>query len=381
LKSRARVAIIGAGIVGLMTALHLARRGVKDVVVLDRAPSLLLGASGRNGGGVRAQWTTTENVELAKRSIDQFNRLAKETGHNTWFRQGGYLFLARTEEQLANLQKAAAFQNRHGVRTRILTPEAARGIVPPLSTDGVVGAAFNPDDGTLFPWPVVHGVAEEVRKLGVEIVLSADVVGFDTSAGRVRAVVSSRGRIEADHVLLAAGARSPSIAALLGVDLPTQPQRHEILVTEALKPFIDPMVVDLSNGLYASQAMRGEIVGGISYPHVDGHSQGSSLAFASQFARALTRLLPQLSGVRALRQWAGSYDITPDARPILGLAGPFENFYVACGFTGHGFMIAPMTGQLMAELMTDGKTTLPIEGFRLSRFAEGDLAKESMVIG
>ncbi|MBI2078417.1 MAG: FAD-binding oxidoreductase [Euryarchaeota archaeon] len=381
MKARTRVAIIGAGIVGLMTALHLARRGVTDVVVLDRAPALLLGASGRNGGGIRAQWTTAENIELAKRSIEQFERLARDTGHNTWFRQGGYLFLARTEEQLSNLRKAAAFQNAHGVRTRLVDADGARRIVPPLSTEGILGGAFNPDDGTLFPWPVVHGVAEEVRRRGVEIVLNADVVGFDTAGGKVRAVVTSRGRVEADHVLLAAGARSPSVAALLGIDLPTRPQRHEILVTEALKPFFDPMLVDLSNGLYASQAMRGEVIGGVSHPHVDGHSQESSLAFASTFARALTRLLPQLTGVRALRQWAGSYDLTPDARPILGLAGAFDNFYVACGFTGHGFMIAPMTGQLLAELMTGGKPSLPIDGFRLSRFAEGDLAKESMVIG
>jgi len=171
------------------------------------------------------------------------------------------------------------------------------------------------------------------------------------------------------------------VAKHIGIDIPTKPQRHEILVTEALKPYIDPMLVDLSNGLYASQAMRGEIVGGISYPHVDGHSQESSLDFSTTFAKALLRLLPQLSGVNMLRQWAGSYDIAPDGRPILGRAGGFENFYVSCGYTGHGFMIAPMTGQLIAELITGRKTSLPIDSFRLSRFQEGPIAKEEMVIG
>lgn len=381
MKSRCHTAIIGAGIVGLMTAYHLARKGIRDVVLLDKAPALLLGASGRNGGGVRAQWTTAENIELARRSIAQFQRLARETGHNTWFRQGGYLFLARTEVQIANLKKAADFQRRHGVRTRILSPDDAKRLVPPLSINGILGAAYNPDDGTLFPWPVVHGVAEAVRARGIEIELNADVTGFETSGDRVRAVLTSRGRLEADHVLLAAGARSPEVARLLGLAVPTVPQRHEILVTEALKPFFDPMLVDLSNGLYASQAMRGEVVGGISFPHVEGHSQDSSLEFSTTFARALTRLLPALSGVRALRQWAGSYDLTPDARPILGRAGRFENFYVACGFTGHGFMIAPMTGQLLAELIAGERTTLPIESFRLSRFEEGVTGKEEMVIG
>lgn len=378
---RFEVAIIGAGIVGLMTAHHLVRLGVRRVVVLDRAPALLLGASGRNGGGVRAQWTTEENIELARRSIAQFRRLARETGHNTWFRQGGYLFLARTEAQIEGLRRAAAFQNQHGVRTRIVGPEEARAIVPPLSVDGVVGGAFNPDDGTLFPWPVVHGVAEEVRRAGAEIRVGTDVTGFDVEGTRVRGVRTRAGTVEADHVLLAAGAASPGIARHLGVDLPTRPQRHEILVTEALKPYIDPMLVDLSNGLYASQAMRGEIIGGISHPHVEGPSQESSLDFSTTFARALLRLLPSLSGVNMLRQWAGSYDLTPDARPILGRAGGYENFYVAVGFTGHGFMIAPMTGQLMAELITGRPTTMPVESFRLSRFEEGVGAKEELVIG
>jgi sarcosine oxidase, subunit beta len=380
-KSRYHTAIIGAGIVGLMAAYHLVKRGVHDVVVVDRAPALVLGASGRNGGGIRAQWTTKENVELARRSITQFKRLAQETGHNTWFRQGGYLFLARTERQLDGLKKAAAFQNAHGVRTRILAPHEAREVAPPLDIDGILGAAYNPDDGTLFPWPVVHGVADAVRRAGVEIVTGADVQGFDVGQGRVQALRTSAGRIEAEHVVLAAGAHSPAIAKHLGIDIPTKPQRHEILVTEALKPFVNPMLVDLSNGLYASQAMRGEIVGGISYPHVEGHSQESSLDFSTTFARALLRLLPQLSGVNMLRQWAGSYDLTPDARPILGRVGGLENFYVSCGYTGHGFMIAPMTGQLVAELITGKPTTLPIESYRLSRFQEGAAPPEEMVIG
>jgi sarcosine oxidase, subunit beta len=381
LRSEARVVIIGAGIVGLMTAHHLIRKGVQDVVIVDRAPALLLGASGRNGGGVRAQWTTVENIELARRSIQQFEELARVTGHNTWFRQGGYLFLARTEDQLAGLRKAQAFQNQHGVPTRLVTPQDAREIVPALNLDGIVGGAFNPTDGTLFPWPVVHGVAEHVKKGGAEIVLNANVQGFVRKNDRVTAVETSRGTIKTNHVVLAAGAHSPDVARLVGVDIPTRPQRHEILATEALKPFIGPMLVDLSNGLYASQAMRGEIIGGIGHPHVEGHSQRSSLDFATTFARALTRLLPQLTGVNMLRQWAGSYDLTPDARPILGPVGGLQNFLVACGFTGHGFMIAPMTGQLLAEVIADGKPSLPIHSFRLGRFQEGPIEKDTMVIG
>jgi sarcosine oxidase, subunit beta len=375
-----RVLVIGAGIVGLMTAHHLARRGVRDVLVVDQAPSLLLGASGRNGGGIRAQWTSVENIDLARRSIDQFKRLAAATGHHTWFRQGGYLFLARTDDQLANLRKAVAFQNQHGVRTRLIDPDHARHIVPGLNTEGVVGATFNPDDGTLFPWPVVHGVAEWLKRRGVAIQLNTAVTGLRRHNGGLLAT-TTQGDVEAEHVVVAAGAWSKEVAALAGVDVPTHPERHEILVTEALKPFLDPMVVDLSNGLYASQAMRGELVGGMGFPHHVGPSWGSTLEFIQAFAKALTRLLPHLGGVNVLRQWAGSYDMSPDHKPILGPTPHVDNLYVACGMAGHGFMLAPMAGQLLAELITDGRPSLDIHKFRLARFAEGDVERETMVIG
>jgi len=380
-RNRRDVVVIGAGIVGLMTAHHLVKRGVKDVVVLDRAPSLLLGASGRNGGGIRAQWTSVENIELARRSIEQFKALASETGQHTWFRQGGYLFLARTEEQLAQLRKAAEFQNRHGVRTRMVGPEEARDIVPDVSVTGVLGGTYNPDDGTLFPWPVVHGVADLLKHEGVPIELNTTVTGFRRSNGRIAAVETERGEIQADHIVLAAGAWSRELAARADVEVPTHPERHEILVTEALKPFLKPMVVDLANGLYCSQAMRGELVGGLGYPHHEGPSWASTFDFLQAFAAALTRLFPSLGGVNVLRQWAGSYDMSPDHKPILGRTPTVENLYVACGLAGHGFMIAPMAGQTIAELITSGRTSLDIRKFRLGRFAEGDIEAETMVIG
>lgn len=381
MRTRREVVVVGAGIVGLMTAHHLVKRGVEDVVVVDRAPSLLLGASGRNGGGIRAQWTTVENIELARQSIGQFKALASEVGQHTWFRQGGYLFLARSESQLEQLRKAAEFQNRHGVRTRVIGALEAREIVPGLNVSGIVGATYNPDDGTLFPWPVVHGLADWLKHRGVPIELNTPVTGFRRSNGRIAAVETERGEIVAEHVVLAAGAWSRELAARAGVEVPTHPERHEILVTEALKPFLKPMVVDLSNGLYCSQAMRGELVGGMGYPHHEGPSWSSTFEFLQGFAAALTRLLPALGGVNVLRQWAGSYDMSPDHKPILGRTPEAENLYVACGLAGHGFMIAPMAGQLIAELITKGQTSLDIRKFRLGRFAEGDVEPETMVIG
>lgn len=380
-KGHYQVVVIGGGAIGLSVAYHLAKLGVIDVLVLDK-DSLVKGATGRNGGGVRAQWTSVENIVLAKRSIDAFKRFAGETGHNLFFRQGGYLFLTRSEEQMAALRKAAAFQNSHGVRTRTISLDEAGRLVAGLDTTGCVGATFNPDDAVLFPWPIVWGYKEAAEKRGVHVATFTSVEGLEVSGGRVVAVQTNRGRVACDWVVNAVGAWSKPIAQWVDVDLPIKPERHEILVSEPLKPFLDPMLVDLSNGYYINQDMRGELVGGLGTHTEESMQWHSSLEFLREFSKTTLRLLPRLGPVRVLRQWAGSYDKTPDAKPILGVArdGP-ANFVQANGFSGHGMMICPMVGTLIAQLIAGRKPDLDLRPWALERFAEGAVEADPMVIG
>lgn len=380
-KDRYAVVVIGGGAIGLSAAHHLAKLGITDVLVLDR-DSLVKGATGRNGGGIRAQWTTSENIVLAKRSLKAFDRFASETGHNVFLRRGGYLFLTRREEQLAQMREAAAFQNRHGVRTKVIDVERAERIVPGLDTTGCVGATFNPDDAIIFPWPLVWGWKEAAEKRGVEVCTFTQVKGLRTSGGRVTHVETTRGTIACDWVVNGAGAWAKQCAAMAGVALPNKPERHEILVSEPLKPFLDPMVVDLSTGYYVSQDMRGELVGGLGGHHEESLDWGSSLGFLREFARQTVRLMPRMGDVKVLRQWAGSYDVTPDRKPIMGVAadGP-ANLVQASGFSGHGMMISPMVGLLSAQLIAGKKPDMDLRPFRLERFAEGDVHLEGMVIG
>ncbi len=380
-KGHYHVVIAGGGAIGLAIAHELTKLGVTDVLVLDK-DTLVKGATGRNGGGVRAQWTSKENITLAKESIARFKRFAGETGHNVFMRQGGYLFLTRSEAQLAALAKAAAFQNEHGVRTKVIGLEEARRIVPGLNTDGCVGATFNPDDAVLFPWPLVWGWKDAATARGAEVVSKAGVTGFVQSGGKVTHVDTTVGRIGCDWVVNAAGAWSRDLARLVGVDLPVKPERHEILVSEPLKPFLDPMLVDLSNGYYVNQDMRGELVGGLGTHTEESMEWSSSLEFMRDFAKATVRLLPRLGPVRVLRQWAGSYDKTPDAKPILGIAetGP-SNLVQANGFSGHGMMISPMVGVLIAQLIAGKKTDVPLQPYALERFGRGDIEPDPMVIG
>jgi sarcosine oxidase subunit beta len=380
-KGRYQVVVVGGGAIGLAIANELTRLGQTDVLVLDK-DSLVKGATGRNGGGVRAQWTSAENIVLAQRSIQAFKRFAAETGHNVFLRQGGYLFLTRSEEQLKGLAKAAAFQNEHGVRTRLIGLDDARDLVPGLDTTGCVGATFNPDDAVLFPWPLVWGWKDACEARGAEVVTHTEATGLEVLGGKVVAVNTNRGRIACNWVVNAAGAWSRDLARQVGIDLPVKPERHEILVSEPLKPFLDPMLVDLSNGYYINQDMRGELVGGLGTHTEESMEWTSSLEFLREFSRSTVRLLPRLGPARVLRQWAGSYDKTPDAKPILGVAanGP-SNLVQANGFSGHGMMISPMVGRLVAQLVCGQKTDLDLRRFALERFADGDVEPDPLVIG
>jgi sarcosine oxidase subunit beta len=382
MRDQAEVVVVGAGIMGLSIAYNLAKNhGITNVTVLDRS-YLCGGASGRNGGGVRAQFSSEENIRLMQESIRICRDFARELRINVWFRQGGYLFLVRSEQGRRTLEQSVKVQNECGLATRMLTPKEAQRIVPELSTDGVVAASYNAEDGVVFPWPFVWGYAQGAERLGVEISTFTDVVGFRTTGKRIDAVVTNKGEIKTHRVVNAAGAWSPEVARLLGVALPNHPHRHEICSTEPLKLWLRPLVADLSNGLYFSQSMRGEIVGGISNEKVPpGLDMGSSHTFLGLYARALVKSCPILGKVKVLRQWAGCYDLTPDANPIVGEVDEVEGFYQASGFMGHGFMMAPVMGRKIAEHIATGETSPLFERWNLRRYKTGKLLSEAMIIG
>ncbi len=393
MRDNADVVVVGAGIMGLSIAYHLAASGVRHVTVVDKS-YLCGGASGRNGGGVRAQWSSEANVRLMQESIRMCREFASRMKINVWFRQGGYLFLARTPAIRAQLEKSVALQNDCGLPTRMLSPAEARRIVPELDISGVDAASYNPDDGVVFPWPFVWGYAQAAQKLGVDVVPWHDVVGFETEGARMTGVRVRRSGppgeqgdgpaavIKTRQVVNAAGAWAPQVARMVGVALPNRPHRHEICSTEPLKPWLKPLVADLSDGLYFSQSTRGEIVGGIGNEYVaPGLDQGSSHAFLGKYARSLVRACPVLGSVKVLRQWAGCYDLTPDANPIVGPVDEIEGFFQAHGFMGHGFMMAPVIGKLIAQVVAGGPEVPQFERWNLRRFKEGKLLSEAMIIG
>ena len=378
---RAETVIIGGGMLGLALAYNLAKEGHTDVVVLEKG-YLCSGASGRNGGGIRAQWVSPTNIQIARRSIELCKNFARDHKINIWFRQGGYLFLAADEKTAKMLEQSIPIHNANGVPTRMLAPGGARDVVPELDTSRFIAAAYNPEDGTFFPWPFLWGYANDATKLGVKIETFTRVVGMDVSDGKITAVRTDRGTIRCNRVINCAGAWSPAVAKLVGVHLPNEPHRHEICVSEPLKPFLGPMVSVLSNGLYFSQSGRGEIVGGISDPKEPaGLEMGSTLRYLARYGRAITQVMPILGRVKVMRQWAGCYDVTPDNQPILGETPNLPNFIQCNGFVGHGFMMGPAMGELMAKYLVGKERHEIIDRFNLRRFAEGRLDQETFIIG
>lgn len=376
------VVIVGAGIMGLSTAYHLASEHPRRRILVLDAGYLCGGASGRNGGGVRAQWSSEANVRLMQESLTMCREFARRHRINTWFRQGGYLFLARDERRASELAKSVQLQQRLGLATRLIDGKQARELVPQLEPRGLVAASFNPDDAVVFPWPFVWGYAEGARRLGVEIRTFCEVQALELSAGAVSGVATQLGSVRTSVVVNACGALSPRLARGVGIELPTTPHRHEICASEPLKPFLGPLVADLGSGLYFSQSTRGELVGGIGNDHVPpGANQASSVRFLALYARALIATCPSLSSLKLQRQWAGLYDLSPDRAPIVGPVDEVPGLYLVSGFMGHGFMMAPAVGKRLAHLLATGELLEPFGAWAHRRFKAGTAPTEAMIIG
>jgi len=381
MKKTAECVIIGGGVVGCAVAYYLAKRGMTDCVVLE-SEYLASGATGRCGGGIRQQWSTAENTELAIESVRAFSGLEEELGADIEFLQGGYLVLAYTDEDVEQFRKNVALEQALGLDVVTLTPrEINERVVPELNTEGVLLGTYCPSDASANPFLATQAYADAARRLGVEIELFTPARRILVEEGRVAGVETDHGVISTPRVLNAAGSHSAPLAATAGVELPITPYRREILVTEPLERFFHPMIISFSYGIYFRQTKHGAVIGGFADPdEPSGFDQTSSLEFLRTMCAKLSFLMPALRSVKVVRQWAGLYDMTPDALPILGPVDRVGGFFQASGFSGHGFMIAPKVAMLLAQLMTGAEPDLDIGRLALNRFAEGVVERDKSVV-
>ena len=380
MRNKAEVVIIGGGITGCGVAYNLAKMGLTDVVLVEKN-FLSSGATGRCGGGIRQQFTTEWNIRLAMESVKRFEKMNDELDIDIEYEQGGYLVITDDEKELEEFKKNVKLQNKLGLDSKLITPSEAKEIVPYLNEDNILGATFCQSDGHAYPFRVVQGYAKKAKEMGVEINKFTEVKSIKKEDNKIKSVVTDRGEIKTNIVVNAAGAYSREIAGMIGVEMPNKPFRHEILATERYKHILDPMIISFKYGIYFSQQKHGEIVGGIGDPdEPSSYNIKSSLKFVERFTSVLGKIVPAFKNLNIVRQWAGFYDVTPDAKPILGYTEGIDTLIQANGYSGHGFMVAPRVTELIAELIVDGKTSMPIDELNLKRL-EGETVGEVYVVG
>ena len=383
MKSRADVVIIGGGVNGCSLAYNLVKKGLDDVVVVEKN-YLSSGATGACGAGIRQQWSTRENASLAIQSVKIFEQLSRELNQDIEFRQGGYLIAVHDEKEMRQAEKNVSMQRSLGLKVEILKPEEITDIVPILDVHGMkaIGATFCPTDGHANPFRTTFAYADAARNLGAEINTHTMVVNLKASKKTIQGVITDKGTIRTNIVVNAAGIDSKTIAEMVQVKLPLTPFRKEIMATERLQPLFEAMVISFRDGIYFSQQKEGQIVGGIPIPEEKGgYKTMPTFSFLQHMSQTLTRYAPLLKHVNLLRHWTGFYDVTPDARPILGEVKEIKGFIQCNGFSGHGFMISPMVSRLLTDLIVEGETSDVLESLALKRFKGKNIEKELSVVG
>jgi len=367
--------------VGCSIAYNLARKGVRDIVLLEKH-FLCYGSTGRCGAGVRQQWGTERNCILARESMKIFENMNEElaTRRDIELKQGGYLLLAYSEKELELFRKNIRLQNRLDIPSKEVTPLEAKEIVPYLNTERLVGGAFCPTDGHANPFLVTQAYADAARRLGVEIELYTEATGIRKKSNRIVGVETSRGFIETEKVVNAAGGYSVLVSKMAGVEMPVYSERHQILATEPVEKIQGPMVMSFSYNIYCQQTPQGNFLMGYGDPEEPkGINTRSTWQFLETMAEKVTWLLPPLRHLRVVRQWAGLYNITPDKQPIICEVEQLPGFYLAIGFSGHGFMIAPMVGILISRIITGEPVGMELK-LDLERFERGELTPEPAVV-
>jgi sarcosine oxidase subunit beta len=379
---KADVVIIGGGVNGCSLAYQLAKRDIN--VILCEKGHLCSGATGRCGAGIRQQWSTRENTELAIKSIKIFEQLEKELGQEIGLRQGWYLIIVHDESDMKQAKKNVDMQNSLGLDVSILTSDEIEDVVPILDVKGMnaVGATFCPSDGHVDPFKTTHAYAQAALNHGAKLYKFTKVLDIKKKKNRIDSVLTDRGKISTDFVVNAAGAWSKQIAEMVDVKLPNKPFRKEILVTERVKPLFKSMVISFKDGIYFSQQEEGQVLGGIPIPNEKpGYLTEPTFDFLHHMAKTLARYAPPLKHVNVIRQWAGYYDVTPDARPIIGETEKIKGFIQCNGFSGHGFMLSPMVTKILTEYIVDGRTSRILERLNLSRFKGKKISREISVVG
>jgi sarcosine oxidase subunit beta len=381
MKRTADVVIIGGGCMGASVAYHLTRRGITDIVIVEREQMLGTGSTGRNAGGVRHQFSNAENIQLSIESIRAIEHFADEVGHPVDFHQDGYLFLLSSEGSVDVFRKNVALQRSLGVDVEWLDAATAARLAPGLETDGVLAATFCARDGIADPNGVTMGFARAAQAAGAAIERGTEAIGIRVDGGRVRGVDTSRGAIDAAAVVNAAGPYARQVGRLAGVDVPVDPyRRHIFIAADVATPPNHLMVIDFETTFYYHREGGGILFGMGDKDETPTFDMTVQWDFLPQVIDVAVARLPALAGASISHAWAGLYEMTPDHNPIVGAVAGIAGLFTIAGFSGHGFQHSPAAGRILADLVAGRDPHFDVGPFALERFAGGRVSGERYVV-
>jgi sarcosine oxidase subunit beta len=357
------VIIVGAGSVGLPTAVFLAQEHV-SVLVIDELPSPGQGQNKAAIGGIRATHSDPAKIQTCQLSLDIFSGWKAEHGDDIHFQRGGYCFPVYEEADEQSLKALLVVQKRFGLNIDWLDADAIASRLPGISMEGLRGGTFSPDDGNVSPILAARAFYDQAVRAGADFVFGEKVTGVDTDGGSGLRIRTDKGVYTAGKVVNAAGAGAMQVGKLMGVDLPVEPDSHEGGVTEPVKPFFRPLVVDIrafpgSKNFYFYQEAEGHVVFCLTpEPIIPGLNRSSTSGFLPKAARRLLWLFPRLRNIRVRRVWRGLYPMTPDGVPIVDRVKGSDALYLAVGFCGQGLMLGPGIAMNLVSLITTGKPLL-----------------------
>ncbi len=367
--------VVGGGSVGVPSALYLAQRGLK-VLVLDRRSAVGQGENKCAIGGVRATHSDPAKIVLCLRSLEVLTTWKETHGDEIGWKPGGYCFPVYSEPMKKTLTGLFDIQRRYGLDNRWVGPEETDELVPGIVRDGLIGSTWSPGDGQVSSIMLPPVLQRHAQKHGAVFQFNERVTGYMVEAGRIVGVRTEKDTYLAPRVVIATGSDAAKDGELLGIEIPVKPDLHEAGITAPVEQFVKPLVVDMRPGpegktsnFYFGQNHEGQFI--FCYtpkPQIWGEDKENTSEFLPVLASRMIALVPRLRHLLVRRTWRGCYPMTPDGVPIIDNVKAVEGLTLAVGMCGQGFMLGIGVGQEIASLAIDGRTSLPPEAHHCVRF-------------
>jgi sarcosine oxidase subunit beta len=378
MEKTAEIVIIGGGIIGASIAYHLAQKKAKRVVLLEKG-MLGEGSTAKCAGGIRAQFSTEINIRFSLESFNTWNHFQEIMEAELDFKKVGYLFLATTNDEWAVFQGNSDLQHKFGIPVELLSPQEIQYRWPYLRVDDLKGGTYCAWEGYAGPYEALSGFARRARRGGVQILEETEVTQVLRNGNRVAGVRTRRGDISSPVVVNAAGPYAGEVGKMAGAEVPVQPYRRQLFFTGPFPHIPDPipLVIDFHRAWYFRREGAGLLLSG---PKDNLPSFNLNVDYDAMVEVAENSMyrVPILEKAEIDRGWAGSYEISPDNHAILGEFPGLKGFFLANGFSGHGFQHSPAVGKVMAELILGEKPSIDISCLSVERFARGELIREPL---